>query len=385
MQQPTVISKYDVAIIGAGPAGCSCALALAKAGLKVALLDKESFPRDKVCGDAIPGRAVKTLKAIDPLFAEAFAQFAKKQVTKKTTLYYKGQQLTFSWVQPAYTCTRMEFDHFLFSLVKEHSKTDIFTNTQPGTITIKEDHVSIQIKNSDAIIEAKIVIGADGAHSTVAKQLTDKTLDRRHHVGSVRAYYTGIAALNPEITEIYFDKQFLPSYLWVFPLHDNTANVGFGMLSSEIARKKVNIKKTFYDFIEQSPELKIKFKDAAMTGNLEGFGLPLGSNIGTLSGTRFMLTGDAASLIDPISGDGIGNAMLSGKLAAEQVIRCFKQQDFSGVQMKQYDTTLLLALGKELKARYRAQRILSAMPVLLDVVFLAGRIPFLKKMLQKGL
>ena len=72
------IMEYDVAIIGAGPAGCACALALKDAGCKVALLDKQSFPRDKICGDAIPGRAVKTLKSIDPAFEAAFRAFPEK-------------------------------------------------------------------------------------------------------------------------------------------------------------------------------------------------------------------------------------------------------------------------------------------------------------------
>src|SRR6185437_2819570 len=115
MQEPNDVLKYDVVIIGAGPAGCTCALALKDAGLKVALLDKQDFPRDKVCGDAIPGRAVKTLKSISPLFEAAFRKFHGKLETKQTVLYYKGQEITFDWVGEAYTCARMEFDNFLFS------------------------------------------------------------------------------------------------------------------------------------------------------------------------------------------------------------------------------------------------------------------------------
>ena len=98
-----------------------------------------------------------------------------------------------------------------------------------------------------------------------------------------------------------------------------------------------------------------------------------------------MITGDAASLIDPISGDGIGNAMLSGKLAAEQVIRCFTEKNFTQPFMKQYDRELLQILGKELKTHYRAQRLLSKMPTLLDLVFLACRNRILKNIIHKKL
>ncbi len=385
MKQRDNVIHYDIVIVGAGPAGCACALALKDAGLKVALLDKQTFPRDKVCGDAIPGRAIKTLKNIDPAFEAAFRQFPKKFATKKTSLYFKGQAITFNWVGEAYTCARMDFDNFLFSLVKENTDTDILTNCSPGDISVNNDGVTVPIKSSDRILTAKLIVGADGAHSVVAKQLTSKTVDRDHYVGSVRAYFTNVAGLNNDTTDIYFEKRFLPSYLWVFPLPNNMSNVGFGMLSSEIAKRKINIKTAFYEFIEQTPELKAKFKDATLCGELEGFGLPLGSKIHTLSGERFMLTGDAASLIDPISGDGIGNAMLSGKLAAAQVVRCFEQNTYTGDFMKGYDNALTKAIGKELQTRYKAQRTLSKMPALLDLVFFAGRNKLLKKIIQKGL
>ena len=380
-----VVTEYNIIIIGAGPAGCTCALALKDAGLKVALMDKQSFPRDKVCGDAIPGRALKTLYNINPVYAQALKTFPQKCDTKTSTLFYKGQALSFDWVLDAFTCTRMEFDNLLFSLVKEHTGTEILTGLSPDTIKISDRTVSITIKNCDTILKAPIVIGADGAHSVVAKQLTDRKMDRKHHVGSVRAYYSDVADMQSNNIEVYFDKKFLPSYLWVFPLPDNIANVGFGMLSSEIARRKINIKTAFYDFLDHTPELKRKFANAERISELEGFGLPLGSKIGNISGANFMLTGDAASLIDPISGDGIGNAMLSGKLAAEQAIRCFEHNDFSASWMQQYDTTVNKALGKELKTRFRAQRVLSGMPFLLDLVFMAGKNKALKKIIQKGL
>ena len=377
--------KYDVLIIGAGPAGCACALALKDSGLNVALIDKASFPRDKICGDAIPGRAIKTLKAINPEFEDTFKKFNEKLGTKKTSLYYKQRKITFNWVREAYTCTRMEFDNFLYSLVRDHTNTSVFTNTLPDAFIKNETGFSVTIKNSATVFNAHILIGADGAQSSVAKQLTNKTLDRAHHVGSVRAYFSNVSGTDNDTTEIYFDKRFLPSYLWIFPLPNNMVNVGFGMLSSEISKRKINIKKTFYEFIECTPELKIKFKDAQQKGNLEGFGLPLGSKTGIISGSNFMLTGDAASLIDPISGDGIGNAMLSGMLAAEQVTNCFKTNNFTGGFMKKYDNSVAMKIGQELKTHYRAQRTLAQMPFLLDILFLASRNQTLNKLIRKQL
>ena len=96
-----------------------------------------------------------------------------------------------------------------------------------------------------------------------------------------------------------------------------------------------------------------------------------------------MLTGDAASLIDPISGEGIGNAMLSGKLAADQVVLCFHKMDFSAAFIKQYNSVLFKTLGPELKFRYKVQRIISKMPFLLDIVFLVIKNKWIGKRIKK--
>jgi geranylgeranyl reductase family protein len=375
--------KYDVIIVGAGPAGCACALALKDSGLTVAMIDKHAFPRDKICGDAIPLRAIKTLSAIDPAFPAAFKAFPLKLETKHTSIYYKGRAITFNWVREAYLCTRLEFDYFLYSLVKAHTNTAIFTPLVPDSVTVHASGVTLSIKHTNQVFDAKLIIGADGAHSVVAKRLAPRPLDRRHHVGSVRAYFSGVAGPGKNSMDIYFEKQFLPSYLWVFPVHGGRVNVGFGMLSSEIARRKINIKNAFYEFIDRTPDLKERFRDATQVGGLEGFGLPLGSGTGIISGHRFLLAGDAAALIDPLSGEGIGNAMLSGRLAAAQAIRAIRQDDFSPVSMKQYDSALFRALGKELKNHYRLQRILSSMPFLLDAVFTAAQSKLIKNMMQK--
>ncbi len=377
-------THYDVIISGAGPAGSTCALALKESGLRVALLDRATFPRDKVCGDAIPGRAVKTLYKINPKYETAFKAFAPKLATRKTTLFYKGRNIAFNWVGEAYTSARLDFDNFLFSLATDNSRADIYIDTEIKTVMREGDGFGL-VTRDGRTFTCKMLVGADGAHSAVARQLAGRVMDRHNHVGSVRAYYANISGLDPNTTEVYFDKEFLPSYLWVFPLPGNTANVGFGMLSSEIAKRKADLKKLFYQFLERSPELQQRLGNAKQTSPLEGFGLPLGATDVTISGAGFILTGDAASLIDPISGDGIGNAMLSGKLAAEQVIQCFAANDFSAPFIKSYDRALMGAIGSELRTHYYARRLLAGAPFLLDTIFLAARSPLLKSVIKRGL
>ena len=374
---------YDLAIIGAGPAGCTCALALKDAGLKVLLIDKAMFPRDKVCGDAIPGRAIKILKSMSPEYGAAFANFPHQYKTLQTKIFFNKQELCFTWVQEAYTCTRFEFDNFLFNLVKQNTNTTILTDTQIEGIEQGTNSISFTANNKSRSYCTKILVGADGAHSIVAKQLSTNIINRKHYGASVRAYYENVADMNANTNEVYYDKDFLPSYLWVFPLPGNKANVGFGMVSAEIVKRKINLKKTFSHLLKNTPELSLKFKDAIQIGSTEGFGLPFGSNFGKISGNRILLAGDAASLIDPINGDGIGNAMASGKLAALQIVKCFNENNFSDTYIKNYDKTVLDAIGKELKAHYRIQRILTRMPYLLFFLFWISKYKPIKKWIQK--
>jgi flavin-dependent dehydrogenase len=103
------------------------------------------------------------------------------------------------------------------------------------------------------------------------------------------------------------------------------------------------------DVIQREPALRERFKDAVMIDKMHGFGLPLGSKKRQLSGDRFMLIGDAASLIDPITGEGVGNAIRSGRYAADQIKKCFALNDFSAGQMKHYDKYLYSKVWGEMR------------------------------------
>lgn len=373
---------FDVVIVGAGPAGCATAMALRNSGLRIAIIDKYFFPRDKVCGDAIPGKAVTVLKEIYPSFSKELKLFNKKLLTKSTACFYNNKKVEFNWVQEAYTSARMDFDNFLFSIVKNKTNTKVFESIEIKDIIKNENGFTIQARNNKTVFKTTMVIGADGINGITAKKLAGYQIDRNHHVASVRAYYKNISDVSESRTEIYFDKKYLPGYFWIFPLKDNMSNVGFGMLSEDVAQKKINIKKSFYDFIERSETLKNKFNTAEQDGGLMGCGLPLGSKWVKMSGDNFILTGDAASLIDPASGSGIGNAVLSGKLAAEQVMKCFAEKNFGAEFIKAYDKKLYKIIGAELKRNGFALKYLSRIPFFINLGFSLGRSNFIKKFVK---
>lgn len=375
------LHSYDVVIIGAGPAGCAAALALKDLDLRIAIIDKHTFPRDKVCGDAIPGRAIKWLKAIDDSFMDELSSFNKKILTKKTVCYYNNKQVDFNWKEEAYTSTRMDFDNFLFSIIKNKTSVNVFEGTDIKEIIKKDNGFTISSRNKN-VFNATMIIGADGINGITAKKLTGFQINRKHHVASVRAYYKNINDIEASRCEIYFDKKYLPGYFWIFPVTNGVSNVGFGMLSEDVVQKNINVKKAFYDFIERSDVLQHKFKKAQQESVLQGCGLPLGSRWIPMSGDNFILTGDAASLVDPVSGAGIGNAVISGKLAAEQTIKCFATKNFSAAFIKAYDNKLYKMIGIELKKNGWALKYFSRIPMLINVAFSMGKSNFLKKFIK---
>lgn len=377
---------HDVLILGAGPAGATAALALKNTGLKVAILDKSSFPRDKVCGDAIPGRAVRVLRELSPKYVHDFQQFTKQCFTSSSAFFVNHHApIILHWVNQAYTCARLDFDNWLVKLVQKETDTECFFQTTPINITRTEAGIIINSKERQINFSAPIIIGCDGANSLVRKQFTDFKLKLNHYGGAVRAYYQNVKGLEANKTEIYVLKKYLPGYFWVFPLPNNQANVGFGMLSKHISEQRLNLKTIFYDFIQEHPLLRKKFAESKQISALQGFGLPFGSHRIQVSGDRFLLCGDAASLIDPATGDGIGNAMWSGKLAAQQVIECFKQNRFDTAFLQNYDKLLYGSLQKEFFRRTLLQRVSTRFPWLLDAGAIAAQQKWIKRILHRSI
>jgi menaquinone-9 beta-reductase len=355
----TKIEKFDVVISGAGPAGSTCALALGASGLKVALIEKSSFPRDKICGDAVASYAEKVLATINPEYANAINSFGdKKKVGSIRIVAPNQKELDLKFKQEGFISMRLNFDNFLFNLASELPNVKVFLNTSVNDVTINENGVIIDA-GDDLKIETSLVIGCDGAHSVISKKLTDTKVDLKHHIGAVRAYYKNVKGIPEGTFELHFLKDLLPGYFWIFPLPDNHANVGLGILSETISKENINLRKKMAEVIQSVPYLQERFSDSEMLENIKGYGLPAGSRKVTMSGNRFMLCGDAASLIDPLTGEGIGQAMVSGRYAGWQAIKCFEKNDFSARFIKEYDQLVYDKFWKDHSRRFMVQKMVN--------------------------
>ena len=205
-----------------------------------------------------------------------------------------------------------------------------------------------------------MVIACDGAHSSFTKNIAGLKTESEHNCHGLRAYYKGVKGLDADnFIELHFIKDILPGYFWIFPLPNGEANVGIGMRADKMTEKGINLKKSFEQVIASNASIAARFKDAELVDDIKLYGLPLGSKKRPLSGDNYMLCGDAAMLIDPFTGEGIGNAMMSGMHAANQAALCIQQNNYSAAFMQQYDTTLYKRLWSELNLSYRMQQLVN--------------------------
>ena len=354
--------KFDVIIVGAGPAGAATAIALGNSGLSVALLDKSKFPRDKTCGDALSVDVVNQLKILSPLLSDSFEQLAAKIPSYGVKIFApNGEPLDIPFVYQqekkcGYVCSRLDFDHLLVRHLATYPNVSLFEDCLVSGV---EDAGSqIRVHTNCGCFSGLMIVGADGAYSVIAKKLTNLKPDKEHYSAGLRLYCEGVSGFHPEkFIELHFFQHILPGYFWIFPLPDNTANVGIGMLSSTVSKKKVNLKEVLHQLISTHPAFADRFKHAKPKETVKGYGLPLGSKKRSLSGERYLLTGDAASLIDPFSGEGIANAIRSGRVAASHILKCFRENNFTKSFNTQYDHEIYRRMWKELRLSRALQRL----------------------------
>lgn len=363
-----VLHELDILIVGAGPGGCACALTMADSPLKIGLVDKAQFPRDKICGDALSGKVTGVLKYIAADLPAAVHQFPEKLGTwgirffapngKELDIPFKNSKNPENHPAPGFISKRIDFDHFLLEEVKQRTKANVWEGVHIRDIQEKED--GIIVSDGSQSWKAKLIIAADGAHSIFAKRLAGMQMDRKHHSAGIRAYYRGVTDFHPEnFIELHYIHSLLPGYFWIFPLPNGYANVGLGMLSADVSRKKVNLKAHLEEIIQTHPSIAPRFKNAHIDGPVLGFGLPLGSKKRQISANRCMLVGDAAALIDPFSGEGIGNAMISGRIAAQTAEKCFEEGEFSADFLTQYDEAVYKKIGAELRLSHHIQQMVN--------------------------
>ena len=362
--QPEKI-KTGICIIGAGPAGATASIFLCKMGIKHVIVDAASFPRDKICGDGLDLNTIRVLNHIDPTIIE-------KELAANKNFFTASQG--FRFILPSgrkvdimrnaangttdhasrpmfFVSKRFNFDNLLVSKI-DRSVADVQLSTRINTIT-KAGKIWIlegEGPSGKIEIETDFLIGADGDHSIVLKHLGERKVDRNNYAGAVRQYWSGVEGMHGDnLLEVYFPKRLPLSYFWIFPLPDGKANVGYGMASNYIAKHNINVRKAFEELIKTDPVLIPRFKNAQPQETVKGWGIPMSGNDRKAYGDGWMLLGDAASLVCPTSGEGIGSGMISGYVAAKFLQRAAEQNDFSKKMFTHYNREIHKRLRSEEK------------------------------------
>ncbi|GAB5555717.1 MAG: geranylgeranyl reductase family protein [Saprospiraceae bacterium] len=376
----TNMLKTDILIIGAGPGGAATALKLSYMGIPCILIDKASFPRDKVCGDAVSGKVTTLLNRLDPAILKRFRKLPVHSDVWGIRFVAPNRQaidipFTPDYVRdpdnaPGYVVRRTDFDNFLIEEVQKRKNIDWMPETEATHFERSEQGYIVEFKDGQKVT-CSLLIVANGAYSQFTRKVAGLEKENKHYAGAVRAYYKNVSGFSEDnFIELHFIKDYIPGYFWAFPLPDGGANIGLGMRSDFISKRKVNLKKSLEKIITEHPDISPRFKNAQLEGKVVGYGLPLGSKTRPISGDHFMLVGDAGYLVDPLTGEGIGNAFYSGFIAAEQARDCLEAQNFSAEILKAYDIRVERVLGSEMKLSYRMQSI-ARYPFLLNII---GRI-----------
>ncbi len=347
--QSGVNDDADVIVVGAGPGGSSAAYHAAAAGLHVLLLDKASFPRDKVCGDGLTPRAVAELSRMGVSLRTEDGWIRNEGLR----VIGGGHRIELPWPElssyPSFGLarTRMSLDHMLVEHAraagaKLHDRTNVtgpLLDDRTGRV------IGVQARPVDAdgrrtgetlTYRAPVVIAADGVSARFATSLGLSKRDDRPMGVAVRTYFR-----TPRHDDPWMESQLelwdgapgrsnlMPGYGWIFSLGDGTANVGLGSVSSTAAATKVDYKDLFAKWMANAPA-EWEFTPENQIGPVRGAALPMGFNREPLYGRGLMLVGDAAGMVSPFNGEGIAYALQAGRVAADAVVQATARGSAAG-------------------------------------------------------
>ncbi|MGH9048162.1 MAG: geranylgeranyl reductase family protein [Acidimicrobiia bacterium] len=342
--------RFDVAVVGAGPAGSAAAIAARDAGLDVFLVDKATFPRDKTCGD---GLTTGALRLLERLGLELGALESYATVRETVLVSPSGRRVVIPLPvggQYAGVVPRANLDAALVELARRRGACTREGAALTG-LTVGADDVSVEVADGTSA-SARFVIAADGHFSAVRRLLRPDAPADLGTWHAFRQYYRGVD--DPRLW-VLFERDLLPGYAWVFPLPDGRANVGFGVPRGPGIDGK-QLKTTWRHLVERDGLRAVLGPGAEPDGPYRAWPIPAQLDPARLTHERVLYVGDAAAVVDPMTGEGIAQALETGIAAAAAVAG---GGDGSVVGAR-YRRAVRRGLGADLRLASGLQRVLGS-------------------------
>ena len=322
MSAPRENSPVDVLIVGAGPAGTAAASVLARAGRNVVVVDKASFPRDKCCGDGLTTLALRMLERIgfDPGTVASWQNVGSAWLRSPS-----GREIEVPLPQGrgqfAAVAARLQLDNELVKHARnagadvreDHGFSHLTMNYSGGQRT-----ATVHFEHGESI-EAKHIIAADGMWSPVRKAMGVGDAGYLGEWHAFRQYADNVTGPAAHRLYVWFEPDLLPGYAWSFPLSDGRVNVGFGVLRDGKRRTK-DMKKEWADLLTRRHIVDALGPGFRMIDRHTAWPIPADITSAVLSSGNVLFVGDAARATDTLTGEGIGQALETGILAAEAII-----------------------------------------------------------------
>ena len=337
-----VADEADVIVVGAGPGGSAAAYHMARHGLRVLLLEKAEFPREKVCGDGLTPRATRQLirMGIDTSEKAGWLQ------NKGLRVIGGGVRLELDWPDlasfPNYGLvrTRYDFDDLLARRAAEAGARLRTGVRVTAPVTDADDRViGVRAQDGTEPVEyrAPLVVAADGVSGKLPLALGIAKRDDRPIGVAVRRYYRSPVRADDDYLESWLElrsaqdrDRLLPGYGWIFGLGDGRVNVGLGILNSSSAFGRTNYRAMLDDWLGTTPAEWGMRDEANADGPVLGAALPMGFNRVPHYTRGVMLVGDSGGMVNPMNGEGIAYAMESGEIAAEVAVQALARPEGRG-------------------------------------------------------
>jgi len=335
---PAPTGRYDVCVVGAGPAGSTTASLLARQGRRVALIDRARFPRDKTCGDGITPRGARVLArigALDDVRAAGYAchgvDIRGQGVDAMVDFTMRFDRSPGDEPSDLIVVPRLMLDDLLLRRALADGP-DYFEDSKVVDVRPLPDGARV-VTDDGRSIDASLVVLATGAESQLLR--TTGLLDAKPPLEhAARAYFEGVEGLTDRIV-LFFDEVDLPGYGWIFPTSSSSANIGCGVFAqhgpSEDEARAMPQAKRLERLVATHPLLTRMLAKATRVGPVRAYPLRTDFCKRFAGRGRLLVVGEAAGLVNPITGEGIDYALESAEFVAEAVAGRWRSGAAKGV------------------------------------------------------